>query len=240
MIDNPIQTNRALLTWMRPLGAGGRRDRYVIAELVQDSAGVCFTWQTKDLEAARQTGFDGYPGITLNLGTRNYEAIKVLLRRLPPRGRSDFPDFLRAFGMAPEARWSDLSLLAYTGARVVSDSDGFGVAETFDGFDRAFRYVFDVSSFRKYRDGSPDLHEGDQIRFQCEDTNAFDPQAVQVLDFRNNCLGYINRTQTERMRSWLADGQVDAHVFRINGRSSYPRLFVEADIVPRLTGTRAA
>ncbi len=234
MIENPIQTQRALLTWRRPFNYGGQRDRYAVAELVQEQNRVRFSWRADAVEAARANGFNGYPGLTGSLGENSYDAIGVLLRRLPPRDRHDFSDYLQKFGVTSGANLSDLSLLAYTGARVVSESDGFGVAETFDGFDRPFRYIFDIAGFVYHLDNSVSLRSDDAVYFEPEDTNSNDPQAVRLVGPKGLCLGYVNRTQTQKMRSWLAVGTVKARVFQAVKSVPYARLFVEADIVPQL------
>ena len=156
LITDPIQTRRALLTWQRPLEQPGSRDRYAVAELSQCEEGVAFSYlNEKGLAPALETGFSGYPGLALGDSHEADTALDVLARRLPPRNRPDFHDFLETFGLSPQADFSGLSLLAYTGARVTGDS--FGVTETFEGFDRTFRYVFDVSGYRHYRNDALDL-----------------------------------------------------------------------------------
>lgn len=240
MINNPIQTQRALLTWQRPLGYQGRRDRFAVGELNQTTSGVCFSYLAAGVAAASEQGFVGYPGLPLRAGEESFDALRVLLRRLPPRDRADFGDYLRSFGIAAETNLSDLSLLAYTGARVASDSDGFGISETFDGFSRPFRYVFDISGYRHYRGLVPDLRINDSVRFVAEVNNEYDPEAVMACTLGDQCIGYVNRTQAPSIRTWLAEGSIDASVFRINGRPAYPRLFVMADIIPQLQSVKAA
>lgn len=221
---------------MRPLQDGGARSRHAVGELVQENDGgvrFCY-YPRRDLADAFAEGFSGYPGLPLDRPDERRNAIKVLRRRLLPSARPDFPDFLRAFGLSPNATLSDLSLLAYTGARVPSDGDGFGIAETFDGFDRPFRYIFDIAAFRRYRKVDSDPRIGDAVYFLPENLNAKDPQAVMACIRDNVQVGYINRTQAPKMREWLENGRINASVFRINGRVAYPRLFVIADVIPSL------
>lgn len=240
MIVDPIQTRRALLTWMRPLRAEMTRSRHVVGELVQESdGGVRFRYfPHSDIVGAFDEGFSGYPGLPLDRPDDRRDAIKVLRRRLLPGTRPDFPDFLRTFGLNPEAKLSDLSLLAYTGARVVSDGDGFGVAETFDGFEGPFQYIFDIAAFRRYRDQALNLRHGAAVYFIPDDSNKHDKSAVKVCADDDVQVGYINRTQAPKVREWLKEGQINAKVFRINGRSQYPRLFVFADIIPNSRSDR--
>jgi len=239
LITDPIQTRRALLTWQRPLEQPGSRDRFAVAELVQCEGGVAFSYLDEEgLAPALEAGFSGYPGLALGDAHEADTALDVLIRRLPPRNRPDFHDFMETFGLSPQADFSDLSLLAYTGARMTGDS--FGVAETFEGFDRPFRYVFDVSGYRHYRNDAPDLAVNAPVIFRRDPTNEHDPDAVEVARQDGVRLGYVNRLQAQTVRNWIERGIIDARVFKVNGRSVYPRLFVMADIEPALQGVHAA
>ncbi len=239
MITEPIQTRRALLTWQRPLEQNGPpRRRFAVAELVECGEGLEFSYRNdQEFAFASDAGFKGYPGLALDNRHESSTATDVLKRRLPPRNRPDFKEFMERFGLSPEAHFSILSLLAYTGARLSSDS--FGISETFDGFDRPFRYVFDIAGYRHYSEGELDLAENEPVLFRPETANPDDPNAVEVVRQNGARVGYINRTQTGPVLNWLAQGNIDARVFKLNGRSVYPRLFVMADIEPNCQRTHA-
>lgn len=234
MIENPIQTTRALLTWQRPLEAGEPRDRHVVGELQDSGDGIQFQYfDDETLRQAYELGFKGYPGLPISSyqaapRTDNVEAI--FMRRLPPVGRADFHRFKETFGLSRAAELTPLSLLAYTGARLTSDS--FGVAETFDGFDGPFEYIFDVAGYRRRQHNSVGMVAGDPVQFLREEDNQSDPNAVQVLNSAGDCLGYINRAQSETIANRLGSCEVRAEVFRFNGRQDYPKLFVYAGISP--------
>ena len=240
MITDPIQTQRALLAWQAPLSEHGPRRRFAVAELVARGDHVVFSYRrgSWDIEDARNGGFASYPGLPVRDHGGDAAAFRLLRRRLPPPTREDFREFLEGFGLSPGARLSDLSLLAYTGARLTGD--GFGIVETFDGFDRPFQYVFDIAGFRRYRDCAPDLAEGEAVTFRPDPRNQYDPGAVEVVCRDGVRLGYINRLQTEPVRAWLRRGTVEARVFRDNGRAAYPRLFVLARVSPGVPEARAA
>lgn len=231
MITNPIQTQRALLTWQTPLGTGGQRRRHAVGELVAEDGGVRFHYlmDTPSFRAAQEDGFEGYPGIALDIAPSD-DALAIFLRRLPNADRPDYYQFLQTFGLSPDAGWYGLSLLAYTGARLAGDS--FSITETFDGFDRPFRYIFDVAGFRRFMEAATGLQAGDTVSLFHQFDNAHDQNAVQVLRENGECLGYINRLQSERLLQWQHMGSVSAEVFRLNGRPTYPRLFLMADVNP--------
>jgi len=231
LITNPIQTQRALLTWQTPLGTGGERRRHAVGELVADNGGARFRYlsDTASFSAAVEDGFEGYPGIAL-ASEPSEDTLAIFLRRLPNTDRPDYDQFLQTFGLSPDAGWSGLSLLAYTGARLAGDS--FSITETFDGFDRPFRYIFDVAGFRRFMSAATDLQTGDNVSLVHQPDNAHDQNAVQVLRDTGECLGYINRLQSERLLHWQRAGSVNAQVFRFNGRPTYPRLFLIASVNP--------
>ena len=238
MITEPIQTRRALLTWQRPLEQQDEspRRRFAVAELVKCGEGLGFSYKNDpEYDLASEAGFEGYPGLALGGKHQSSTATDVLKRRLPPQNRPDFKEFMERFGLSPEAHFSILSLLAYTGARLSSDS--FGISETFDGFDRPFRYVFDIAGHRHYPEGVFGLAENEPVLFRHEPANPADPNAVEVVRQNGDRVGYVNRMQTGPVLHWITHGTIDARVFRLNGRSVYPRLFVMADIVPNCQRT---
>ena len=230
MIENPIQTRRALLAWQLPLDDSGRRDRYAVAELVQCDDGVSFRYLDKDSIAdALIAGFRNHPGLPMDADNLDRIAIEVLMHRLPPRNRRDFKEVLGRFGLPADRDYTDLSLLAYTGARLTSDT--FSVCDTFDGFEPPFTYVFDVAGYRHHRrDSDEEATDGDQLWFARERDNPRDRDAVRINRADGSQVGYVNRLQSEKVGVWLDQYDINASVFRINGRAEYPRMFVRAEV----------
>ncbi|WP_179381138.1 HIRAN domain-containing protein [Jannaschia marina] len=234
MINDPVHTRRAHLVWRNPHTGDGEH-QYVVGELEQRPHRLGFHYLREDLLApAIAAGFEGYVGLPLHSTELDFLASKVLIRRLPPIGRSDFPELLRRFGLPTDQSYPDLTLLAYTGAKL--SSDGFSICETFDGFEGAFSYVFDVSRTRSFLDFN-ELVIGETILFENEPTNEVSPNAVRLSREDWEAVGYINQLQAKTVCSWLQNGIVNATVFRVNGRLHYPSLFVRADIE---TNSRAA
>lgn len=232
MISDPIHTTSAHLIWQSPLeGVGSRRRLPVALMRAGDDEVVSFEYLkgTESYEKAVSEGFDGYTGIPLERNDTS-DAIDTLGRRLPNSDRSDYAEFLARFGLQPAHNLSTLSLLAYTGAKLTSDS--FSVADTFEGFDRPFQYIFDVAGRRHHIGDTPAPEKGQPVIFSSEPENEHDPFAVALLDENGNRFGYLNTCQAKAVTGWIANGSVTGSVFRVNGRTSYPRLFVIADIEP--------
>lgn len=229
MIKNPTPTRRALLVWQRPLEENGRRDRCAVAELTQHSNGFHFEYfPEQQLRAAREAGFSGYPGLPIGDPNLNPIARDVLMRRLPPRGRADFSEFLQRFGLPFDAQYSDLTLLTYTGARLTSDS--FSICETFDGFSAPFTYVFDVAGIRHYASVYNDLRQGEPVIFERERENQYDANAIRLADSRGLTISYVNRLQASVIGNWVDQNMISAEIYRVNGRPQYPRVFIKANI----------
>lgn len=235
VITNPIQTKSAHLIWQSPLGAKGSRRRLPVAILrAYDNETVTsfeYLHNTSEFEQAKSEGFDGYLGIPLDREDTS-DAVNTLGRRLLSPERPDYADYLARSGLTVEHKLSTLSLLAYTGAKLTSDS--FSVSDTFEGFDRPFEYIFEVAGRRHYTDLTPSPQNGDDVFFIAEPNNARDPNAIAMVDSKKKQFGYVNACQAEVVGKWLLHGSIKGHVFRENGRAAYPRLFVFATVVPRV------
>ena len=244
-----LPTQRALLVWQADLrpdeqggGPGSLRDHHAVGELVRKRSGRVSFRYFDDLEAARAQGFRGYPGLFIDTKAKDNDRIGVelLRRRLPPEQRRDYGKILQTFGLPVDLDLSDhLTLMAYTGAR---NDDDFSICETFDGFDRPFRFLFDLANVR--HDGTYDvcakLAPGEALTFRREPDNPHDPNAVKVVRAANEKekAGYVNHLQAEAVGRWLDDGEITASAFMFSGRSVYPRLYVNVNVSPCVAAQR--
>lgn len=232
MIQQPIHTKSAYLIWQSPLNGDGSRSRLPVAIMRSNSDGkVSFEYlkETEDYSSAISEGFSGYTGIPLDREDTS-DAIHTLGRRLPNPDRNDYPEFLERYGLSKEHNLSTLSLLAYTGAKLTSDS--YSVSDTFEGFNRPFQYIFDVAGRSRFINETPDPKIDEHVIFQLEPDNPIDPNAIKMVNSSGKCFGYLNRNQTEAAHRWIVNGSINARIYRTNGRANYPRLFVFADIIP--------
>jgi hypothetical protein len=240
MILEPVPTKSAHLIWQSPLGAGLSRRRLAIALLRSNESdgGVTFDYLrgTPDFDLAVSEGFNWYTGIPLDREDTS-DAIKTLGRRLLSPERPDYANYLERFGLSAHHELSTLSLLAYTGGTLTSDS--YSVADTFEGFSNSFQYLFDVAGRRHCESTTPSPQVGDPVIFRAEPDNPHDPNAVELLDINGNRYGYVNTCQAHSVGEWLARGSVTGTIFRVNGRVGYPRLFVLAEISQSLESQAA-
>ena len=232
MIANPVPTRRANLVWQRQAGSAGGRDCFAVGELVQLEDRVSFRYfEDYMLVSPREQGFVGYDCMPPGDKDNDRLAMKLFRRRLPPSGRGDFGEFLESFGLPADWEHTDLSLLAYTGAR--RPGDPFSICETFDGFVDPFTYVFDLVDVESFLDACGRLSPGEAVEFSVEPGDGRRPDEVRVSRARDGAtLGYVNRVQAGVISRWLDEGLVGASVFRFNHFPKHPRLFVHADVIP--------
>ena len=235
-----LPTQRALLVWQADLrheeggGQGSLRDHHAVGELVRKRSGRVSFRYFDDLEAACAQGFTGYLGLPIGRKANEQIGFEELRRRLPPAERRDYGKILQIFGLPADLDRSDhLTLMAYTGAR---NDDDFSICETFDGFDRPFRFLFDLANVR--RDGTYDvcakLAPGEALTFKREPDNPHDPNAIKVVRAANEKekAGYVNHLQAEVVGRWLDEGEITASAFMFSGRSVDPRLYLNVNVSP--------
>ena len=226
-----FQTKRAFLAWQEPW-PNKQRMRHRVAEISQadDEKKFLFRYLKDDelFKLAEQKGFDGYVGLPMDddLDALSYRARDLLIRRLPPRRREDFAEFIGQFGLDPDhEKYTDLTLLARTGARLARD--GFSIWESFDGFECPFTYVFDVAGYRGHADKHRDIKAGDVVIFSRDRDSPDGHRDAIKMERGGEVLGYVNRFQAEKIGQWLDEGvTIDAKVYRVNGLSARPRAFV--------------
>jgi hypothetical protein len=185
-----------------------------------------------DFAQAEKAGFAGYPGFKLSDRPYPTGVLQAFMRRMPPRSRSDFRDFLASVGLPADAVLSDFALLGYSEARELSD--GFSIVNPFDGLAGPLEFVTEVAGYRYYHDDHPSPRPGAVVSFIPEPQNEYDPQAIAVrLD--GTRVGHVNRLQTRAFHRWFEAGTLGGHVFRTNGMPNWPRLFLFVEVTAQGT-----
>jgi hypothetical protein len=99
-----------------------------------------------DYQAAVEQGFQGHPAFPIEKTTHSTGVLESFMKRLPPRTRRDFPEYLGMFRLPIDANISDFALLGYTGARLPSDD--FAILLPVEDFVTPFEIVTEVSGVR--------------------------------------------------------------------------------------------
>lgn len=221
-----VEPNRLLMTW-QPLDMNApSRTRRVIGEVCQESDGqIVFRYlkKTPDFEAACNAGFKGFPAFRLEDDEVRQGVIESLLRRLPPRNREDFAEFLAQHRLPCPFIYSDMALLGYTGARL--PSDGFALVPDFSQNSIPCDYLMEVAGLRHVFNNAQAIHEGDTVDFEIDHDNPVDQDALQVI-CHGQRIGYVNRAFRATLYRWLQTNRVTATVEKCNGKPERPLVYV--------------
>lgn len=231
LIEHIVEPSRLLLLWQGPEGSS--RVRHVVGELTPSETGLALRYavDSPDLQAAKRDGFRGHPAFTDLDKTHVTGVLEAFLRRIPPRSRQDFGDYLRQQRLPLNTSLSDFALLGYSGARL--PSDGFSVVHTFEGYDEQFEFITEVAGFRHqapmFNVNASDLPLGDMVSFRREPENVADPGAIAVI-WRGKRIGYVMRGLNRYFGDWLSDRSVSAHIARLNGRPERPAVYLFVEV----------
>ncbi len=203
----------------------------LVGELTRDSndESVILTYLvgTIDYEEAVRQGFTGHPAFPIKQQVHKTNVLESFLKRLPPRSRKDFPEYLGMFRLPENAILSDFALLGYTGARLPSDD--FAILLPLEDFETPYEIVVEVAGFRHEANVQVEqLSVGDTVALECR-PHPKDDNAVDVL-WQGNKLGHIPRLQAAAIGRLVVEGRVTATIVRVNGSQDRPvvRLFLAA------------
>ena len=227
-----VEPSRLLMTWQPSDERAPVRTRRVVGEVRADQASgsVVFRYLkgTEDFAAAEAAGFKGFPAFRLDDAETRNGVLESLMRRLPPRNREDFDDYLGLHGLTAPFELSDLALLGYTGARL--PSDGFALVPEFPPDAGPYDYVMEVAGTRHVLQGElSDLHVGDPVSIQPEPDNEVESDALAVLH-NGHRIGYVNRALKDMFHRWLQSGRMTATIERQNGKPHRPLVFVRVSV----------
>lgn len=222
-ISRIMEPTRLLLTWQPTTGG----TRYVVGQIdrQQDGAYVfTYHFHSDDYVKAQEKGFVGHPAFSLKSGEHTNNVLDPFVRRLPPRKRKDFAEYLAQHLLPYPFEGSDFALLGYTGAK--SPGDGFCLVPDPVIFNGEGELLFEVAGTR-YQEGL-DLSKvmvGDLVELVPETDNPFDPHAIAVIHDSGK-LGYINKVLCKELKRKIAKHKVSAFVAKKNGTAERPLVYL--------------
>lgn len=225
-IEHIVEPDRLLLVWRSPHAP---RTRRIVAEVIKrpmDSDAVLrYLNDTPEFERATAEGFAGYPAFTPRQTEHNLNVLNSFLRRLPPRKRDDFADYLERHRLPASPALSDMALLGYTNAKLPSDS--FEIYADLVNARPPFEVVIEVAGFRhQVAVSSEDIYIGDPITLKAEPDNIHDKEAIAIF-YAGSKIGYVDRAQAASFHAWMRKGfSINATVERINGKLDRPLIYV--------------
>ena len=231
-LSHLLEPSRLLMTWQPSDEGAPVRTRRVVGEVLSEkpSGDIVFRYRkgTDDFQAAEAAGFKGFPAFRLEDTEMRHGVLESLMRRLPPRNREDFGDYLQLHGLPAPFKLSDLALLGHTGARL--PSDGFALVPEFPVDAGPCDYVMEVAGTRHVLQGSlSDLRVGDAVTIQPDPSNVVESDALAVLHDGQR-IGYVNRALKGMFYRWLQSGRMTATIERQNGKPNRPLIFVRVSV----------
>lgn len=225
-IEHVIEPKRLWLAWQSPDGQGRDRSRRVVAEIVRENSDdVIFRYlkNNADFEEARNSGFKGFPAFDISTSEHRTGVLDAFVRRLPPRKREDFRDYLVTHRLSREFSGSDMALLGYTGAKL--PGDGFEIVPDLTNAHPPFEVLLEVAGFRYQGISVKDLAVGAEVQFFPEPENSIDSQAI-VITYNELRIGYVSKPYLSAMREWLQNYHVEATIERLNGKPERPLVYL--------------
>jgi len=117
-IRHIVEPTQLLLAWQS--SNEEYRSRYIVAELnlIESEVNLRYLINTKDFRKAQTKGFEGYPAFQ-DFNKIHHNVLDAFMRRLPPRIRGDFSQYMEGFMLKPDTKLTDFALLGYSGAIAV-------------------------------------------------------------------------------------------------------------------------
>ncbi len=226
-IEHIHEPYRLLLIWQGQ--ESSVRNRRAVAELVRQPDGnvrLRYLTETADFESAQAEGFVNFPAFRKLDQEYHLGVLETFMRRLPPRTRGDYAQYLEQFRLRADTKISDFALLAYTGAKL--PGDGFSIIDPLEGDIDVCDVLIEVAGFRHVSKLPVQaVSPGAPVRFEPEHENAHDCNAVAIhLDAQK--IGYVPRQQAMAVCKALKQGNLRASIERVNGRPERPLVYLFA------------
>lgn len=155
-------------------------------------------------------------------------AIATFTRRLPPRRREDFKEYLQLHKLPADFNGSDFALLSYTGAKL--PSDGFEIFPDLIDLEGPYEFFFEVAGTRYLNVDFTKLNIGDPIDFKIDERNPYDPNTINIYCGTQH-VGFAPKPYVESFKKLLAEGKLKASIEKLNSNSSRPLVFLFAEVV---------
>lgn len=223
-IQHVHEPTRLVLAWQAP-DERGNRTRFAVGEITKRDGIFVLRYytNTEDVTKAKELGYEGYAAFDIKQVEHSKEVLSAFMRRLPPRSRPDFDQYLEGLRLPPNVILSDFGLLGYSGAKL--PSDGFSLVNTLEGAGIPSEFLLELAGYRYHEPSLTKSDIGAAVSLVPEPTNRFDPGALAV-HYGGKTIGYINRLKAPTVQKWVANGQASAVVERLNGRPDKPRAFI--------------
>lgn len=230
-IKHIIEPTKLLLAWQSSDEA--HRTRYIVGELyrAENEINLRYLTNTEDFRNAQNRGFESYPAFQ-DTDKIHHNVLDAFMRRLPPRTRGDFPQYLEGLRLKPEAQLSNFALLGYSGAKL--PSDGFSIIHPFNDAKGACELLLEAAGFRHIKKNHDiEIKIDDPAIFSKELNETTQEEAIHIT-IHGKHIGYVNRGLIPTFLDWMDNGRIaGAWIEKINGTPGKPTAYLYVQISDR-------
>lgn len=198
--------------------------KYPVGKLIYKNENL---WNLEYLDIKTPLNFVGYLPYKF-FPNKIYEDVKAtFIKRLPPKTRTDFKEFLQGYKISEECiDINDFALLAYTEGNLPGDN--FSFVNPLTEIPIGGEFIISIAGFRYYsgyKEQAELIHK--KVIFQKEPDNQYDKEAVKIRLSDGTTIGYVSVIQNERI-NYLLDNKVkiDASIVSIRGSKEKPQVLV--------------
>ncbi|MFV0272427.1 MAG: HIRAN domain-containing protein [Macellibacteroides fermentans] len=165
----------------------------MVGSISSKNSVVTFSYINENVNAAKQYGFHGYPGLSLDQKDHTDNVLELFSKRLISLDREESSDLLEFWEVNPEKKGDILYMLAMTQGKMQTD--------TFE-FLASFRpvkelvFVTDVAGIKHHNFDLGKIKVGDQLSFEKDPNNPNDKKAIKIL-YKQETIGYIKKGHNE-------------------------------------------
>lgn len=178
--------DKIYLSWRKGQGYG----RHIVGTLQQTHDGKYeFKYDTRGVEQAKKDGFIPYTEFPDVLQSYNGNVLDIFAQRLIKSERPDIKTFYDFWGIDPQFKDDKFYMLAHT--QGLQPTDNFEFLADYNPVE-GLHFLTELAGLSAYELPAGTLKEGDELRFQQEDDNEKNSEAVLV--FKEDLeIGHIKR-----------------------------------------------
>ena len=227
-IEHIIEPTKLLLAWQS--SDENHRTRYIVAELnrIDNEINLSYLTDTEDFRKAKSRGFESYPAFQ-DINKVHHNVLDAFMRRLPPRSRGDFSQYLEGLRLKPETQLSDFALLGYSGAKLPSDE--FSIIHPFTNVDDSCELLLEAAGFRHIKkENDVEVKIDDSVSFSKQFNDVTQDEAIHITA-NGKHIGYVNRGLIPTFLDWMdSERIVAAWIEKQNGAQGKPTAYVYVKI----------
>jgi HIRAN domain len=214
--------DKIYLSWRKGLGTR----RHIVGLLKQTSGGIfSFSYDQEAVEKAKENGFAPYtefPDVTISY---NGTVLDVFAQRLIKSERPDIQKFYDFWEIEPKYKEDKFYLLGHTQGLLPTDNFEF-LADY--NIVEGLHFLTELAGLSTYQLPAGTLLQGDELRFERDDKNEYDADAVTVFKGAKE-IGHIKKIHCRVFRKPGAE-KLKLTVKSVDKNGIIKRVFIKVSL----------